>query len=164
MPLKVGRLVGKTVKFGIDTFTRLIDVVADFIKNIPKHIDTLKGWIDELIASLQAKVLVIDDLAYSVVDPITALGKLFVDMARKNAWKKLNNLGVSMLKSEDGLYVFYYDDKKLKEGLTQDQAEEFLKELFTKTKDKSDEAVKKYLDELSDRLKKIKNIISKVTP
>ncbi|MHC9089191.1 hypothetical protein ACXIHB_10805 [Tenacibaculum sp. IMCC1] len=61
-----------------------------------------------------------------------------------------------MVKNEDGLYSFLYDGKIIGENLTEKQAEEFLKELFTKTKDKSGDIVKKYLDELKVRLRKIK--------
>ncbi|MGQ3677690.1 hypothetical protein [Tenacibaculum discolor] len=156
IPKKAAKALGNTVEFGIDIFVKLVDVIADFIKDIPKHLKTLRKWIDEFFVKLEAKALLIDNVAYTFVDPITALGKTFFEIVRRNAWKKLNGLGVTMVKNEDGLYSFLYDGKIIGENLTEKQAEEFLKELFTKTKDKSDDIVKKYLDELKVRLRKIK--------
>ncbi|CAM1362001.1 hypothetical protein [Tenacibaculum xiamenense] len=162
MPLKAaknaGKLVGKTVEFGIDTFMKLVDIITDFVKNIPKHIDTLKGWIDEFIASLQAKVLVIDNVAFSVVDPITALGKLFVNVAGKVAWKKLSNLGVSMIKNEKGVFAFNFKGKNIKYNLSSEEAEFFLKELFIDVNLYQKQYITEYLDELVRVARKSKEI------
>ncbi|CAL2107904.1 conserved hypothetical protein [Tenacibaculum sp. 190524A02b] len=150
------KAVQKTITFSMNTFVSLVKKILEFSKNIPKHLDTLKTWVDEFIISLQAKAIVIDNVTYIFVDPISLFANSVFKLFKANAWKKLNSIGVSMLKNEEGLYTFYYNNKKLENGLNQNQAEEFLKELFTNTKDKTDDVVKKYLDDLQERFIKIK--------
>ncbi|WP_417801144.1 hypothetical protein, partial [Tenacibaculum sp.] len=111
IPKKAAKALGNTVEFGIDIFVKLVDVIADFIKDIPKHLKTLRKWLDEFFVKLEVKVLLIDNVVYTFVEPITALGKTFFDIVRRNAWKKLNDLGVTMVKNEDGLYSFSYNGK-----------------------------------------------------
>ncbi|CAL2102317.1 protein of unknown function [Tenacibaculum sp. 190130A14a] len=138
----------QTTELTVEIVLAMYRKLDEFVKNIPKHLDDLKTWVKEFVAGLQAKALVIDSVTYTLVDPLSIFANSLFKLFKANAWKKLNNIGVSMLKNEEGLYTFYYNDKKLEEGLTQDQAEEFLRELFVKSKDKSDETVKRYLDEI----------------
>jgi hypothetical protein len=149
--------VTKTVNFGIDTFVKLVDTLVEFSKNIGKHIDTLKTWIDEFIAGLQAKVILVGKVAYTFVDPISVLGKAFFNAVRTNAWNKLKRIGVAMLENEKGFYAFFHNGKSIREGLTKKQAEEFLKDILLKLKDKSDDFVKKYLDDLEEAMIAIKH-------
>ncbi|CAL2080645.1 EndoU domain-containing protein [Tenacibaculum sp. 190524A05c] len=151
--------VRKTVNFGIDTFVKLVDTLVEFSKNIGKHIDTLKTWINEFIAGLQAKVILVGKVAYTFVDPISVLGKAFFNAVRTNVWNKLKRIGVAMLENEEGVYAFFYNGKNIEEGLTKKQAEEFLKDILLKLKDKSDDFVKKYLDEIQN----IKRILLEIT-
>ncbi|WP_299105594.1 EndoU domain-containing protein [uncultured Tenacibaculum sp.] len=147
----------QTTELTVEVVLAMYRKLDEFVKNIPKHLDDLKTWVKEFVAGLQAKALVIDSVTYTLVDPLSIFANSLFKLFKVNAWKKLNNIGVSMLKNEEGLYTFYYNDKKLKEGLTQGQAEEFLKELFVKSKDKPDDVVKKYLDELVE-LTKLKSL------
>lgn len=151
-----GRTVAKTATITVNTFLTIIQKLKEFIKNLPKHLNTLKGWIDEFVAGLQAKVLVLDNVAFSVVDPITALGKLFVDVVRRRAWKKLSSLGVNMIKNEKGLYSFSYKGKKIGDDLSSDEVYSFLKELLEDTNKYSKESILKYLNELVEVAKKSK--------
>ncbi|WP_234974610.1 ADP-ribosyltransferase [Tenacibaculum agarivorans] len=146
------KIAKNTVQFTINTFTKLWDAIIAFTKNIPKHLDTLKSLIDEFVASLQARIILVDNVAYSFVDPITALGKSFFNVARTNAWNKLKTIGVAMLKNEDGSYAFFYNGTNIAENLTKSQAEEFLKGLFSSIKNKKDEAIKRYFDVLIETL------------
>ncbi|WGH74642.1 hypothetical protein P8625_11150 [Tenacibaculum tangerinum] len=128
--------------------------MKEFAKSLPKHLKDLKKWIREFFAKLEAKALVIDNAAYSFTDPITALGKTFFDIVRKNAWKKLNKLGVNMLKNEEGLYSFTYNGKKIEDNLSIKEAREFLEELLGDVNTYSRESMLEYLDELIEVAKK----------
>lgn len=144
----VAKKVVKTAEITVDVVLAAIRKLKEFAKNFVKHLDDLKKWIDEFFVKLEVKALLVDNVAYTFVDPITALGKTFFNIVRRNAWKKLNGLGVTMVKNEEGLYSFLYNEEIIEVNLTKKQAQEFLKELFSKTKDKKDDFVKKYLDEL----------------
>lgn len=156
IPKKAAKALGNTVQFGIDTFVKLGTIIADFIKNIPKHLKTLRKWLDEFFVKLEAKALVIDNVAYTLVDPVSIFVETVFKIFKASVWRKLNGLGVSMVKNEGGLYSFLYDGKNIAADLTKKQAEEFLKEIFTKLKGKTDDAIKKYLDD-------IKRIFSEIT-
>lgn len=148
IPKKAAKALGNTVQFGIDTFVKLGTIIADFIKNIPKHLKTLRKWIDEFFVKLEAKALLIDNVAYTFVDPITALGKTFFDIVRRNAWKKLNDLGVAMIKNEEGLYSFSYNGKKIGDDFSIDETRDFLEELLGDTNKYPKESILEHLDEL----------------
>lgn len=151
-----GRTLAKTATITVNTFLTIIQKLKEFIKNLPKHLNTLKGWIDEFVAGLQAKAILINNVAFSVIDPVTAFANTVFKIFKASAWNNLNKLGVSMLKSEDEIYTFLYNGQNIGQDLNKSQAEEFLKEFFSKIKVKGDDAVKKYLDEIQENLSFIK--------
>ncbi|SEC37695.1 hypothetical protein SAMN04489761_2822 [Tenacibaculum sp. MAR_2009_124] len=138
MPFKAGRLVGKTVKFGIDTFTRLIAVIAYFIKNIPKHIDTLKGWIDEFIESLAKITRVFSDDVYKLYE------KLGITI-KKVPQQPVLASGIPVPVG-DNLYALVKEGKEVFRGSKIE-----VEELAEKLKGLDDAEAKKYLDELRSR-------------
>ncbi|AZJ32969.1 hypothetical protein D6200_10550 [Tenacibaculum mesophilum] len=152
----VAKKVVKTAEITVDVVLAAIRKLKEFAKNFVKHLDDLKKWIGELVVKFQAKALVIDNVAYTLVDPVSIFVETVFKIFKASAWRKLNGLGVSMIKNEDGLYSFLYDGKNIAADLTKKQAEEFLKEIFTKFKGKTDDAIKKYLDD-------IKRIFSEIT-
>lgn len=157
------KTVVKTAKLTVESFLTVIRKLKEFAKNLPKHLDTLKSWVDELIAKSQAKVLVVDNVTYSFVDPVSLFASTIFKIFKASTWKKLNGLGVNMVKNEEGLYSFVFNNKSIAKDLTKKQTEEFLKELFIGVKDKGDEIVEKYLDDLAKR-KKARTYLIKDVP
>lgn len=170
--VELGKAIGRATKatakaahragsFTIDTFLKALRALKNFAKQIPRHLETVKAWINDLIASIKAKVLLIDGVAYTFVDPISIFASTLFRAAkggiRKAAWKQLARLGVDMRKGGDGLYALFYNGKKIEEGLTKSQAESFLKRIFSEISKKSDDFVKGYLDELVE-IKNLKRV------
>ena len=96
LPVKVAKntakLAGKVVVFSLDTFLKLTKTLANFIKNIPKHLDTLKGWIDEFVKGLaktanlwlrefKATLDLLKDLGVLIIklDPNVAIATVGID-------------------------------------------------------------------------------------
>lgn len=166
--VELGKAIGRTVKatankaqrlvsFTIESFLMAVQALKGFAKQIPKHLKSLMAWMDELVDSLKAKLLLSNPAAFIVVDPITLLGKLFFNIVRTRAWNKLNKLGLKMIKSEDGLFNFTYNGIDLAiKNLSKAEAEKFLNDLFANSKGKTDDLIKGYLDELAETIRKIK--------
>ncbi len=121
----------------------MIDVVADFIKNIPKHIDTLKGWIDEFIASLAKITRVFSDDVYKLYE------KLGVTI-KKVPQQPVLASGIPVPVG-DNLYALVREGKEVFRGSKKE-----VEELAEKLKGLDDAEAKKYLDDLSDSLFAIK--------
>ncbi|CAL2091563.1 conserved protein of unknown function [Tenacibaculum sp. 190524A02b] len=152
------KTVQKTITFSMNTFVSLVKKILEFSKNVPKHLDTLKAWIDEFIISLQAKAILIDDVAYTFVDPISLFANSVFKLFKANAWKKLNSIGVSMLKNEEGLYTFSYKGKDIKHNLTIKESKLFLEELLIDNQLYQRQYIDEYLDELVRVARKSKEI------
>ncbi|WP_289043800.1 EndoU domain-containing protein [uncultured Olleya sp.] len=159
---KIAKGAHKKIKLTVEAFLSGLRALGNFVKQIPKHLDNLKRWIDEMIASLQAKALLIDGVAYSLVDPISIFAKSLFRIFKSKSWEQINNLGVDMLKNKDGLYRFIHNGTELAQDLSKPQAEAFLKDIFKKLKDKTDDVAKKYLDELVEAKEIIKLITDNV--
>ena len=139
----------KVLVFSLDTLLKLIKKLIQLSKNIPQYLKEFRQLIDEFVAGLKAEIILIDNVSYSIVDLISAFGHSFFTVAKSRLWKQLHKLGLNVVKKE-GLFSFVYHGIEIKRDVNQTEAKEFLSELFLFTKGKSDDAIKKYLDELEE--------------
>ncbi|WGH74655.1 hypothetical protein P8625_11220 [Tenacibaculum tangerinum] len=135
----VGKLIEKTFKFGIDTFVKLAEVIADFIKNIPKHLNDLKKWIGEFFEGLSKAVRTFSEEAYTIFE------KLGVTL-KKVPQPPVLASGIPV-PIGDNVYALVKDGKELFRGTKKE-----VEELAEKLKNLSDTDARKYLDELSNVL------------
>lgn len=147
--------VKKTVNFGIDTFVKLVDTLVEFSKNIGKHLDTLKTWIDEFINSLES----LGNILFKGFD--AALDLLF-DLGVVIAQKLDPNSGKVLIQGADGaIFTLKQGDKTILEG-TEDAIRLFAQKIddILKSGGNTRKKVQNYLDELAENLNlKYKKVI-----
>ncbi|CAL2089071.1 YwqJ-related putative deaminase [Tenacibaculum sp. 190524A05c] len=135
IPAKVAagtaKIAGKAFSFGVDTFVRLIDVIVEFSKNIPKHLETLKGLLDEFVESLGKITRTFSNDVYSLFD------KLGVTV--KKVSQPLFLATGTPIPIGDNLYALLKDGKEIFRG-TKKQIEE-LSKVLEKLNDKSREKI-----------------------
>ncbi|WGH74649.1 HNH endonuclease [Tenacibaculum tangerinum] len=143
----VGKLIEKTFKFGIDTFVKLAEVIADFIKNIPKHLNDLKKWIGEFIASLKGFVNQIFKGLEATLDLLYDLGVIITQKIDPNTDKVITQ-------GADGvIYTIKQGDKTILEG-TEDAIRKFAQKIdeIRSSGGNTRKKVQSYLDELAESL------------
>jgi hypothetical protein len=159
----LAKAIGKAVKntankaqrafaFTVDNFLKAIQALKNFAKQIPKHLETLKSWIDELIASLKSNILLeqtvrlqskFPSLTFILIDEALSLLKLVL----KGIWKtELDDVGLKFAKTEDGGMAFVYKEVELFKDNLQ-AAKAWLSDLLNKEK-RGGRSLEEYLDEL----------------
>ncbi|MDE1205419.1 hypothetical protein [Tenacibaculum larymnensis] len=137
IPKKAAKALGGTVQFGIDTFVKLGTIIADFIKDIPKHLKTLRKWIDEFFEGLSKATRTFKDDIYTLFEKL--------DVAiKKVPQQPLLASGVPVPVGEN-LYALVKDGKEVFRGSKRE-----VEELAEKLKKLGEADAKKYLDELSN--------------
>ncbi|CAL2080313.1 hypothetical protein [Tenacibaculum sp. 190524A02b] len=129
------KTVQKTITFSMNTFVSLVKKILEFSKNVPKHLDTLKAWIDEFIESLAKATRVFSDDIYTIFE------KLGVTI-KKVPQQPVLGSGIPVPVG-DNLYALIREGKEVFRGSKKE-----VEELAEKLKKLSDEEGKKYLDEL----------------
>ncbi|WP_240472497.1 EndoU domain-containing protein [Tenacibaculum ovolyticum] len=130
------RTLVKTAKITVNTFLTIIQKLKEFIKNLPKHLNTLKGWIDEFVDKLVKVTRAFSDDAYVLFE------KLGVTV-KKVPQQPVLASGVP-IPIGDNLYALVKDGKEIFRG-TKKEVDELVKKLD----ELSDLDAKKYLDEVS---------------
>ncbi|NVK08263.1 MAG: hypothetical protein HWD89_04375 [Tenacibaculum sp.] len=143
IPKKAAKALGNTVEFGIDIFVKLVDVIADFIKNIPKHLKTLRKWLDEFFEGLSKVTRTFKDDIYTLFEKLDVVIK-------KVPQQPVLASGVPVPVG-DNLYALVKDGKEFFRG-----AKKEIDELAEKLKKLGEADAKKYLDELEESLIAIK--------
>ncbi|WP_281979503.1 YwqJ-related putative deaminase [Tenacibaculum mesophilum] len=143
IPKKAAKALGNTVEFGIDTFVKLGTIIADFIKDIPKHLKTLRKWLDEFFEGLSKVARAFKDDIYTLFE------KLDVAIKKVRQQPVLAS-GVPVPVGEN-LYALVKDGKELFRGTKKE-----IDELAEKLKKLSEAEAKKYLGELEESLIAIK--------
>ncbi|WGH74657.1 YwqJ-related putative deaminase [Tenacibaculum tangerinum] len=140
----VGKLIEKTFKFGIDTFVKLAEVIADFIKNIPKHLSDLKKWIGEFFEGLSKAVRTFSDEVYTIFE------KLGVTI-KKVPQPPVLASGIPV-PIGDNVYALVKDGKELFRG-TKKEVEEFSKLLDKIDEKKQNKLIKRVLQKAKKSIK-----------
>lgn len=135
IPKKAAKALGNTVQFGIDTFVKLGTIIADFIKNIPKHLKTLRKWLDEFFEGLSKATRTFRDDIYTLFEK-------FGVTIKKVPRQPVLASGVPVPVG-DNLYALVKDGKELFRGTKKE-----IDELAGKLKKLGEADAKKYLDEL----------------
>lgn len=141
IPKKAAKALGNTVQFGIDTFVKLGTIIADFIKNIPKHLKTLKKWIDEFFEGLSK-------VTRTFRDDIYTLFEKFDVAIKKVPQQPVLASGVPVPVGEN-LYALVKDGKELFRG-TKKEIDEFSK-LLDRIEEKKQH---KFIDRVLEKAKK----------
>ncbi|REH56256.1 HNH/ENDO VII superfamily nuclease [Tenacibaculum gallaicum] len=137
IPKKAAKALGNTVQFGIDTFVKVGTIIADFIKNIPKHLKTLRKWLDEFFEGLSKATRTFRDDIYTLFEKL--------DVAiKKVPQQPVLASGVPVPVGEN-LYALVKDGKELFRGTKKE-----VEELAEKLKKLNEADAKKYLDELEE--------------
>ena len=141
IPKKAAKALGNTVQFGIDTFVKLGTIIADFIKNIPKHLKTLRKWLDEFIEGLSK-------VARAFKDDIYTLFEKFGVTIKKVPRQPVLASGVPVPVG-DNLYALVKDGKELFRG-TKKEIDE-LSKLLDRIEEKKQH---KFIDRVLEKAKK----------
>lgn len=154
IPKKAAKVLGNTVQFGIDTFVKLGTIIADFIKNIPKHLKTLRKWLDEFFEKLASTVNQLFNGFEAVLELLYDLGVVIFEKLDPNTGK--------VLVSPDGvIYTLKQGDKTILEG-TEDAIRKFAQKIdeIRSSGGNSKKKVQKSLDEASET-RRLKNLLRK---
>lgn len=145
IPKKAAKALGNTVQFGIDTFVKLGTVIADFIKNIPKHLKTLRKWLDEFFEKLGA-------IANQLFKGFEAALELLYDLGVVIFEKLDPNTGKVLVGPDGVIYTIKQGDKTILEG-TEDAIRKFAKKIdeIRSSGGNSKKKVQEYLDESAKR-------------
>ncbi|CAL2079835.1 HNH endonuclease [Tenacibaculum sp. 190524A05c] len=148
IPAKVAagtaKIAGKAFSFGVDTFVRLIDVIVEFSKNIPKHLETLKGLLDEFVESLASITNKLFEGFEAVLDLLFDLGVVII----KGPDPKL-----ALAPVNGPFYNINYNGKTIVQG-PEDAIRKFAQRIdeIVKSGGNTKKKVKHYLDELAESL------------
>jgi hypothetical protein len=136
---RLTRALNQTLTITIETFMQISRQLMAFAKQVPKHLETLKVWVDELLASLQSQLL-INGNAFTFIDPFTPW---VVNAIHKAGASKLLKAGISFYE-HNGKYVVMYNAVDVGNYASKDELIKALQHLLSKN---SDELVR-YLDEV----------------
>ncbi|WP_047788109.1 YwqJ-related putative deaminase [Tenacibaculum mesophilum] len=141
IPKKAAKALGNTVQFGIDTFVKLGTIIADFIKNIPKHLKTLRKWLDEFFEGLSKATRTFRDDIYTLFEK-------FDVVIKKVPQQPVLASGVPVPVGEN-LYALVKDGKELFRG-TKKEIDE-LSKLLDRIEEKKQH---KFIDRVLEKAKK----------
>ncbi len=130
----------RAITVSIDTFLRGVQYLKRFFKNLPKHLDTLKLWMDELIARLKVKLGYLSKTSQDFVDE-------FGLVIKKTDKGMVLGANPVVNKLSGDLYGVFHKDAKIFEG-TEKEVNIFIEEVAKKTDGQ------KYLDELAELTRK----------
>ncbi|SNR17732.1 YwqJ-related putative deaminase [Tenacibaculum jejuense] len=138
------KVANATVKFGMDTFARLWDIIIEFSKNIPQHIKTLEKLIGDFIRNLRKIARPFSDDVYTIFE------KLGIGI--KKAPKQPILASGIPIPVGDGLFALIKDGKEIFRG-TKKQVQE-LSKVLERLNDKSkSKLINRILDKSNGTLK-----------
>ncbi|PKH50002.1 hypothetical protein CXF68_04470 [Tenacibaculum sp. Bg11-29] len=142
------RTVAKTATVTVNTFLTIIQKLKELIKNLPKHLNTLKGWIDEFVDKL-IKV------ANQLFKGFEAVLELLFDLGVVIVQKLDPETGKVLVQGADGvIYAIKQADKTIFEG-SKTAIEGFLNKIddISKSGGNAKKKVQQHLDEVLERRK-----------
>lgn len=147
--------VQRGISVSVEAFLKGLRALKNFVKQIPKHLENLKLWIDELLDSLTKSKL---------FQKFKAVLQLLEDLGVVIAQKLDPSTGKVLVQGADGtVYAIKQGDKTIFEG-TKTAIEGFLNKIedISKSGGNATKKTQKYLDELADKVQKYSRKASKL--
>lgn len=140
------KAVHKATTFTIDTFLRALRALKQFAKQIPKHLDTVKSWITDLIAGIGSTINTVFKQFKAAIELLRDVGVVIVD--------DLTTRPLFIGQGLDGnYYAIKYNGDTIVQG-SKKAVEDFLNKIedIRKSGGNVKAKVKHYLDELAGSL------------